>query len=93
MAKTSNLYARIEPEAKEQTETETTLSALDISAFNAIDMFYERIILQREIPSEIKLPANRVADTSRPAKEQYDAELEKRLADIAAGRQTGRRGI
>lgn len=84
MAKTSNLYARIEPEVKEQAET--ILSALGIPVSNAINMFYKQIILQRGIPFEIKLPANRVTDMSRLTKEQLDAELEKGYADIAAGR-------
>ena len=40
MAKSANLYARIEPEVKEQAET--ILSALGIPASNAITMFYSR---------------------------------------------------
>ena len=42
MAKTSNLYARIEPEVKEQAEG--ILSALGIPVSNAINMFYKQII-------------------------------------------------
>ena len=38
MAKTANLYARIEPDVKEQAEG--ILSALGIPASNAINMFY-----------------------------------------------------
>ena len=50
MAKTSNLYARIEPEVKEQAED--ILSALGIPVSNAINMFYKQIILHRGIPFE-----------------------------------------
>mgnify|MGYP000153938335 FL=1 len=39
MAKTANLYVRIEPDVKEQAET--ILSALGIPASNAITMFYK----------------------------------------------------
>ena len=39
MAKSANLYARIEPEVKEQAEA--ILSALGIPASNAITMFYK----------------------------------------------------
>lgn len=56
MAKTSNLYARIEPDVKEQAEA--ILSALGIPVSNAINMFYKQIILQRGIPFEMKLPAS-----------------------------------
>ena len=84
MAKTSNLYARIEPEVKEQAET--ILNALGIPVSNAINMFYKQIILQRGIPFEVKLPASRVPDADHLTGEQLDAELEKGCADIAAGR-------
>ena len=48
MAKTANLYARIEPDVKE--EAEQILSSLGISVSNAINMFYKQIILQKGIP-------------------------------------------
>lgn len=82
MAKTSNLYARIEPEVKEQAET--ILSALGIPVSCAINMFYKQIILQRGIPFEIKLPAKMV-DLSSLTQEQLDEELEKGYADALAG--------
>ena len=54
MAKTANLYARIEPDVKERAEE--ILTALGIPVSNAINMFYKQIILQRGIPFEMKLP-------------------------------------
>ena len=84
MAKTSNLYARIEPDVKEQAER--ILSALGIPVSNAINMFYKQIILQRGIPFEMKLPASQVPDFSQLTKEQLHTELEKGYVDIAAGR-------
>ena len=54
MAKSANLYARIEPEVKEQAEA--ILSALGITASNAITMFYKQVILQWGLPFEVKLP-------------------------------------
>ena len=84
MAKTANLYARIEPELKEQAEA--ILSALGIPVSNAINMFYKQIILQRGIPFELKLPHERLLDMSALSREQLHAELDKGYADIAAGR-------
>ena len=84
MAKTANLYARIEPELKEQAES--ILAALGIPASNAITMFYKQIILQRGIPFDVKLPAFPVPDMSELTKEQLKAEIEKGFADAAAGR-------
>ena len=46
MAKSANLYARIEPEVKEQAEA--ILNALGIPASNAITMFYTQDILHRK---------------------------------------------
>lgn len=84
MAKTANLYARIEPELKEQAEA--ILFALGIPVSNAINMFYKQIILQRGIPFELKLPQERPLDMSTLSRDQLHAELEKGYADIAAGR-------
>ena len=84
MAKTSNLYARIEPDVKEQAEA--ILSTLGIPVSNAINMFYKQIILQRGIPFEMKLPASHLFDISRLAEAQLSAELEKGYADISTGR-------
>lgn len=75
MAKTSNLYARIEPEVKSQAES--ILSALGIPVSNAINMFYKQIILQRGIPFEVKLPETKVVDMTRLTAQEFDAELEK----------------
>ena len=54
MAKSANLYARIEPEVKEQAEA--ILSAWASRRSNAITMFYKQVILQRGLPFEVKLP-------------------------------------
>lgn len=84
MAKTANLYARIEPDVKEQAES--ILAALGIPASNAINMFYKQIILQRGLPFEVKMPAVRPLDASLLTDAQMDAELEKGHADMQAGR-------
>ncbi len=84
MAKSANLYARIEPEVKEQAEN--ILAALGIPASNAITMFYKQIIMQRGLPFEVKLPASRFVDSSVLSDEEMDEELQKGFADIAAGR-------
>jgi len=83
-AKSANLYARIEPEVKEQAES--ILSALGIPASNAINMFYKQIILQRGLPFEVKIPYARPIDMSALSEEQMNAELEKGYEDMKAGR-------
>ena len=83
MAKSANLYARIEPEIKEQAES--ILSELGIPASNAINMFYKQIILQRGLPFEVKLPQHPL-DIGNMTEEQFKAEIEKGYADMKEGR-------
>ncbi len=83
MAKTANLYVRIEPEIKEQAEM--ILSALGIPASNAINMFYKQIVLQGGLPFDVKLPKSPL-DISKMTKEEIDAELEKGYRDVVVGR-------
>ena len=84
MAKTSNLYARIEPEVKEQAEL--ILDALGIPASNAINMFYKQIILHRGLPFEVKIPNRHPANINEISQEQINLELEKGYQDMLEGR-------
>ena len=79
MTKSANLYARIEPEVKE--EAESILATLGIPVSNAINMFYKQIILQQGLPFEVKLH-KRPVDESRLSKAEFDTELEKGYADV-----------
>lgn len=78
--KSANLYARIEPEVKEQAES--ILSALGIPASDAINVFYKQIILQRGLPFDVKIPSSRPVDMSSLSETELSAELEKGYADI-----------
>ena len=84
MAKSANLYARIEPEIKEQAES--ILSALGIPVSNAINIFYKQIILQRGIPFELKLPQEKMMDMSKLTEQELDGELDKGYQDVLTGR-------
>ena len=54
MARTSNVFARVEPEIKEQAER--VLDQLGIPMSNAVGMFLRQVVLQQGIPFEMKLP-------------------------------------
>ncbi len=82
--KTANLYARIEPEVKEQAES--ILSTLGIPASNAINMFYKQIILNRGLPFDVKIPTARPVDVAELTEAELNAELEKGYADMVAGK-------
>ncbi len=82
--RTANLYARIEPEVKQQAEE--ILTSLGIPVSNAINMFYRQIILQRGLPFEVKLPVEKPLSVGGMSEEQLSKELEKGHADILNGR-------
>lgn len=77
--KSSNLYARIEPNVKEQAEA--ILSELGITASTAINMFYKQIILQEGLPFDVKLNS-RPLDVSKITEEELNLELEKGYQDV-----------
>lgn len=84
MAKSANLYVRIEPAIKEQAEK--ILSTLGIPASNAINMFYKQIILQRGLPFEVKIPDGTPIDINALGVEELHTELEKGYTDMKARR-------
>lgn len=83
MARTSNIFARIDPEIKEQAEQ--VLEQLGIPMSNAIGLFLRQVVIQRGIPFDIKLPQNKPLAFGSLSEEQFNAELEKGLADLASG--------
>lgn len=84
MARTSNVFARVEPEVKEQAEQ--VLDRLGIPMSNAVGMFLRQIVLQRGLPFEVKLPQEKPLAYGALTKEQFNAEMEKGIADIREGR-------
>ncbi|MBQ8941333.1 MAG: type II toxin-antitoxin system RelB/DinJ family antitoxin [Firmicutes bacterium] len=84
MARTSNVFARVEPEVKEQAEI--VLEQLGIPMSNAVGMFLRQVILQRGIPFEMKLPAEKPLALGSMTKEQFDAEIQKGIDDMNNGK-------
>ncbi|HZK71733.1 MAG TPA: type II toxin-antitoxin system RelB/DinJ family antitoxin [Clostridia bacterium] len=84
MARTSNIFARVEPNVKD--EAESVLKQLGIPMSNAIGMFLRQIILQRGIPFEMKLSQNKPLSYTSLTDDQFNKEIEAGLADIAEGR-------
>ena len=82
--KSANLYARIEPDVKEQAES--ILSALGIPVSNAINIFYKQIILNRGLPFEVKIPTAKPVNVAELTETELNVELEKGYADMIAGR-------
>jgi DNA-damage-inducible protein J len=84
MARTSNIFARVEPEIKEQAEK--VLDQLGIPMSNAIGLFLRQVVLYRGIPFDIKLSRNEPLSIGNLSEEQFNAEIERGLSDVAAGR-------
>ena len=84
MARTSNVFARVEPEIKEQAEA--VLEKLGIPMSNAVSMFLRQVVLQRGIPFEMKLPKEEPLAYGALTKEQFDEEIGMGIADMKAGR-------
>jgi len=84
MHRTSNVFARVEPEIKEQAEQ--VLNRLGIPMSNAIGLFLRQVIMQRGIPFDMKLPPNNPVAIGGMTSAELNAELEKGYADVVAGR-------
>jgi DNA-damage-inducible protein J len=84
MARTSNIFARIEPEIKEQAEQ--VLEQLGIPMSNAIGLFLRQVVLQRGIPFDMKLPKSNPLVVGSLSEAQFNAEIEKGLSDLTAGK-------
>lgn len=84
MPRTSSVFARVEPEIKEQAEI--ILNKLGIPMSNAIGLFLRQIIMQRGIPFDMKLPERKPVAIGAMNAAELSTELEKGYADIAAGR-------
>lgn len=83
MAKSANIYARIEPEVKK--EAESILEELGIPVSVAINMFYKKIIASKGMPFEIKLENDPLKDISKMTKEELEEEIMKGYENFEKG--------
>jgi DNA-damage-inducible protein J len=84
MAKTANIFARVEPEIKEQAEK--VLEQLGIPMSNAIGLFLRQVVLQSGIPFDMKLPQNKPLSIEELSDEQFNVEIEKGMDDLNNGK-------
>lgn len=86
MARTSSVYVRLEPKMKEQAEL--VLEQIGIPMSNAIALFLQQVIMQRGIPFELKLKATAPTAAGSLSDSEFNAIIEKGVADYAAGNVT-----
>jgi len=83
MAKTTNIYVRLDPGLKEQAES--VLGQLGIPVSNAVNIFLKQVVMQRGIPFDVKLPVTKPVGASGLTELELNAELEKGYADFIKG--------
>lgn len=83
MAKTANLYTRIDPELKQQAEY--ILNSLGLPPSSAITMFYKQVVLQQGLPFDVKLGYREPRDASSMTQDELNGELEKGYKSVLSG--------
>ena len=91
MQKTSSIFARVEPELKQ--EAESILGELGVPMSNAITIFLKQIVIQRGIPFEIKLSPQTPVSIGAMETKSLDIELVKGYADMKKGRVRAKKDV
>ena len=84
MAKTTSIFARVEPEIKEQAEM--VLHKLGIPMSSAINIFLRQVVMQNGLPFDVKITHNKPLAYEDLATEAFNNEIEKGFSDLKAGR-------
>ncbi|WEG35724.1 type II toxin-antitoxin system RelB/DinJ family antitoxin [Amygdalobacter indicium] len=87
MANTNVVYARIDTTLKENAEN--ILNRLGITPSSAIQMLYSQIVLQKGMPFELRLPANKQEKPlalGNLTQAELDAELQKGIDSLSTGK-------
>ncbi len=84
MAKTTSIFARVEPEIKEQAEI--VLNKLGIPMSNAVNIFLRQIVLHNGLPFDVKITHNNSLCFEDLTSEEFNNEIEKGFNDLRAGR-------
>ena len=84
MAKTTSIFARVEPEIKEQAEM--VLNKLGIPMSSAINIFLRQVVIQNGLPFDVKIKQNKPLALEDLTREEFNNEIEKGFNDLKAGR-------
>ncbi|MGI6614772.1 MAG: type II toxin-antitoxin system RelB/DinJ family antitoxin [Dethiobacteria bacterium] len=84
MSKTTSIFARVEPEIKEQAEM--VLNKLGIPMSNAINIFLRQVIFKNGLPFEVNITSSRPLAIGDLTSEELNNEVEKGFGDLKEGR-------
>lgn len=83
MARTANVFVRVEPEVKEQAEM--ILEKLGIPMSNAVGMFLRQVVMHKGLPFDVKLSESEMLVLGEMTKEQLSFELQKAEDSVKSG--------
>jgi DNA-damage-inducible protein J len=84
MAKSSNLYIRVEPDLKEQAEK--VFDGLGISMSNAVGLFLKQVVINQAIPFDLKLAPTKIISVDTLTEAEFNAEIEKGYTDYLSNK-------
>ena len=84
MAKTTSIFARVEPEIKEQAEM--VLNKLGIPMSSAVNIFLRQVVIQNGLPFDVKIRHDKPVAFEDLSTEGFNNEIEKGFNDLRAGR-------
>ncbi len=84
MAKTANVFARVEPEVKRQAEE--ILDLLGIPMSSAVEIFLRMVAMHKGIPFDVKIPEGIPVSYGGLTNAQFDYEIQKGMDDVKNGR-------
>lgn len=84
MARTSNIYVRVEPDIKVQAEA--ILEKLGIPMSSAVSIFLRQVVLQNGLPFDVKIPSRNPLVLSELTTEEFNMEMRKAHDDFEHGR-------
>lgn len=82
--RTEMVRARIAPALK--SSAEGILSSLGMNPSQAIVLFYKQIELHNGLPFDLRLPPPPIRNMATMSDDELDAEIQRGLDDVAAGR-------
>lgn len=82
--KTSNLFVRVEPTLKYQTEL--ILNELGLSFSTAITLFFKQIVINRGLPFDVKVPSDRTMSIELMTEEELRQEHAAGIREIDEGK-------
>lgn len=84
MANTATVYARIDPELKN--DVDDILKTLGMTPSSLIQMLYSEIRLTKKVPLSLAIPRSKPLSAASLKKEEFDKEMQKGLDDMNSGR-------